>query len=177
MAVDKFKDECGLLDFRDSEAVATCKEMADRIWADYLSLNAPNEVSMPSEDRNETMERMKKPAEYRAKLFDVALQDAVKTLQKDTLARFLKSPQYTEMSQKVVKVFDMMKSKAFEADGAYTVDVPAKSTLSDDKIANAKEYPLDEILGDKILFTEMLDYLEKSTSGVEKTNWVCGILI
>ncbi|KAF1326742.1 hypothetical protein FI667_g8206, partial [Globisporangium splendens] len=31
MAVDKFKDECALLDFRDPESVTTCKEMADRI--------------------------------------------------------------------------------------------------------------------------------------------------
>ncbi|KAJ0404618.1 hypothetical protein ATCC90586_001187 [Pythium insidiosum] len=161
MAVDKFKDECGLLDFRDPEAVTTCKEMADKIWADYLSLNSPNEVSLPSEDRNETMERMKKPAEYRSKLFDVALQDAVKTLQKDTLGRFLKSPQYTEMQNKVLAVHEMIKAKAFDNEGSYHIDVPLKTSLADDKIASTKEFPLDEILNDKILFTEMLDYLEK----------------
>lgn len=162
MAVDKFKDECGLLDFRDPEAVGTCKEMADKIWADYLSLNSPNEVSLPSEDRETTMERMKKPAEFRAKLFDVAMQDAIKTLQKDTLMRFLKSQQYTEMAAKVTSVHELMVKKALEADGAYHVDVPAKTALTDDKAANSKEFSLDDILDDKILFTEMLEYLEKS---------------
>lgn len=163
MAVDKFKDECGLLDFRDPEAVTTCKDMADKIWADYLSLNSPNEVSLPSEDRNATMDRMKTPAEYRAKLFDVALQDAVKTLQKDTLGRFLKSSQYSDMTKKVLTVHDMMTRKAFEADGAYTIDIPVKSTLTDEKIMSTKDYTLEEILDDKILFSEMLEYLEKST--------------
>lgn len=164
MAVDKFKDECALLDFRDSESVTTCKEMADRIWQDYLSLNSPNEVSLPSEDRDETMERMKKPGEFRGKLFDVAMQDAIKTLQKDTLLRFLKSPQYNEMSAKVTAVYDLMVKKAFEVDGSYQIEMPAKTNLTDEKIASTKEFSLDDILNDKILFSEMLEYLEKSAS-------------
>lgn len=164
MAVDKFKDECALLDFRDPESVTTCKEMADRIWQDFLSLNSPNEVSLPSEDRDETMERMKKPGEFRGKLFDVAMQDAIKTLQKDTLLRFLKSPQYSEMSAKVTAVHGLMEKKAFEVDGSYQIEMPAKTSLTDDKIASTKEFSLDEILGDKILFGEMLEYLEKSAS-------------
>lgn len=161
MAVDKFKDECGLLDFRDPESVTTCKEMADQIWADFLSLNSPNEVSLPSEDRAETMERMKAPGEHRGKLFDVAIQDAIKTLQRDTLMRFLKSPQYIEMAAKVTQVSELLAKKALEADGAYQVDAPARTTLVEDKLA--KEFSLDDILNDKILFTEMLDYLEKRT--------------
>uniref|UniRef100_K3X4P2 RGS domain-containing protein n=1 Tax=Globisporangium ultimum (strain ATCC 200006 / CBS 805.95 / DAOM BR144) TaxID=431595 RepID=K3X4P2_GLOUD len=161
MAVDKFKDECALLDFRDPESVTTCKEMADRIWQDYLSLNSPNEVSLPSQDREQTMERMKKPGEFRGKLFDVAMQDAIKTLQKDTLQRFLNSPQYNEMSAKVTQVHDLMVKKALEVDGAYQIDMPTKTTLTDDKIASTKEFSLDDILNDKILFSEMLEYLEK----------------
>lgn len=164
MAVDKFKDECALLDFRDSESVTTCKEMADRIWQDYLSLNSPNEVSLPSQDREQTMERMKTPGEFRGKLFDVALQDAIKTLQKDTLMRFLTSSQYNEMSAKVTAVHGLMVKKAFEVDGAYQIDLPSHTTLTDDKIAGTKEFSLDNILDDKILFSEMLEYLEKSKS-------------
>lgn len=171
MAVDKFKDECALLDFRDPESVTTCKDMADRIWQDYLSLNSPNEVSLPSEDREQTMERMKKPGEYRGKLFDVAMQDAIKTLQKDTLMRFLKSPQYTEMSAKVTSVHELMVKKAFEVDGAYQIDMPAKTSLTDDKITSTKEFTLDDILNDKILFGEMLEYLEKSAYWLE-TLWL-----
>lgn len=160
MAVDKYKDECGLLDFRDPESVHTCKEMADMIWADYLSLNSPNEVSLPSEDREVTMERMKNPAEYKGKLFDVATQDAIKTLHRDTLNRFLKSPQYTEMEAKIRQVHQIMSTKAFDVDGAYEIDMPTTVKLTDDRV-NSKDFKLDEILGDKILFKEMLDYLEK----------------
>lgn len=162
MAVDKFKDECALLDFRDPESVTTCKEMADRIWQDYLSLNSPNEVSLPSEDREQTMERMKKPGEFRGKLFDVAMQDAIKTLQKDTLMRFLKSSQYNEMSAKVTAVYELMVKKAFEVDGAYQIEMPTKTQLTDERITSTKEFSLDDILNDKILFGEMLEYLEKS---------------
>lgn len=164
MAVDKFKDECALLDFRDPESVTTCKEMADRIWQDYLSLNSPNEVSLPSEDREQTMERMKKPGEFRGKLFDVAMQDAIKTLQKDTLMRFLKSSQYNEMSAKVTAVHELMVKKAFEIDGAYQIDMPSKTHLTDERVTSTKEFSLDDILNDKILFGEMLEYLEKSAS-------------
>lgn len=160
MAVDKFKDECSLLDFRDPESVTTCKEMADQIWADYLSLNSPNEVSLPSEDRAETMERMKKPGEFRAKLFDVAIQDAIKTLQKDTLMRFLKSPQYNEMAAKVTAVHQLLAKRALEADGVYQIDMPTRTMLTEDKVQ--REFSLDDILNDKIHFTEMLEYLEKS---------------
>ncbi|KAF1326741.1 G protein signaling regulator, partial [Globisporangium splendens] len=107
------------------------------------------------------MERMKNPGEFRGKLFDVAMQDAIKTLQKDMLPRFLNSPQYNEMSAKVTQVHDLMVKKAFEVDGAYQIDMPAKTTLTDDKIAGTKEFSLDDILNDKILFSEMLEYLEK----------------
>lgn len=171
MAVDKFKDECALLDFRDPESVTTCKEMADRIWQDYLSLNSPNEVSLPSEDREQTMERMKKPGEFRGKLFDVAMQDAIKTLQKDTLMRFLKSSQYNEMSVKVTAVHELMVKKAFEVDGAYQIDMPAKTQLTDERITSTKEFSLDDILNDKILFGEMLEYLEKSA--LDWIVWTC----
>ncbi|KAG1687010.1 hypothetical protein DVH05_005750 [Phytophthora capsici] len=160
MAVDKFKDECGLLDFRDPESVQSCKEMADQIWADFLSLNSPNEVSLPSDDREQTQERMKRPGEFRAKLFDVAMQDAIKTLQKDTLMRFLKAPQYTEMATKVSAVHEMIVKKVFDSDSSYQVDLPTVTTLTDEKIAKGN-FSLDDILGDKILFREMLDYLEK----------------
>jgi hypothetical protein len=161
MAVDKFKDECGLLDFRDPESVQSCKEMADQIWADYLSLNSPNEVSLPSDDREHTKERMKRPGEFRGKLFDVAMQDAIKTLQKDTLMRFLKAQQYTEMAAKVTAVHEMIVKKVFDSDSSYLIDMPTQTTLTDDKIARGN-FSLDDILGDKILFREMLDYLEKS---------------
>ncbi|GMF26591.1 unnamed protein product [Phytophthora lilii] len=160
MAVDKFKDECGLLDFRDPESVQSCKEMADQIWADYLSLNSPNEVSLPSDDREQTKERMKRPGEFRGKLFDVAMQDAIKTLQKDTLMRFLKAQQYTEMAAKVSAVHEMI-AKVFDSDNSYQIDMPTETTLTDERIAKGN-FSLDDILGDKILFREMLDYLEKS---------------
>lgn len=160
MAVDKFKDECGLLDFRDPESVQSCKEMADQIWADFLSLNSPNEVSLPSDDRNQTQERMKRPGEYRGKLFDVALQDAIKTLQKDTLMRFLKAQQYTEMASKVTAVHNSIVKKELDSDNSYQIDFPTVTTLTDEKIAKGN-YSLDEILDDKILFREMLDFLGK----------------
>ncbi|KAG2529951.1 hypothetical protein JM18_002493 [Phytophthora kernoviae] len=155
-----FKDECGLLDFRDPESVQSCKEMADQIWADFLSLNSPNEVSLPSDDREQTKERMKRPGEFRAKLFDVAMQDAIKTLQKDTLMRFLKAPQYTEMADKVTAVHEMIVKKQLDSDSSYQIEMPTVTTLTDEKIAKGN-FSLDDILGDKILFREMLDYLEK----------------
>ncbi|KAF1795842.1 RGS domain [Phytophthora cactorum] len=161
MAVDKFKDECGLLDFRDPESVQSCKEMADQIWADFLSLNSPNEVSLPSDDREQTQERMKRPGEYRSKLFDVAMQDAIKTLQKDTLMRFLKAQQYNEMASKVEAVHELIVKKVLDSDNSYQIDMPTVTTLTDEKIAKGN-FSLDEILGDKILFREMLDYLEKT---------------
>ncbi|KAF1795829.1 RGS domain [Phytophthora cactorum] len=137
MAVDKFKDECGLLDFRD-----------------------PESVSLPSDDREQTQERMKRPGEYRSKLFDVAMQDAIKTLQKDTLMRFLKAQQYNEMATKVEAVHELIVKKVLDSDNSYQIDMPTVTTLTDEKIAKGN-FSLDEILGDKILFREMLDYLEK----------------
>ncbi|CEG35162.1 regulator of g-protein signaling 6-like isoform x1 [Plasmopara halstedii] len=160
MAVDKFKDECGLLDFRDPESVQSCKEMADQIWADFLSLNSPNEVSLPSDDREQTQERMNRPGEYRGKLFDVAMQDAIKTLQKDTLMRFLKAQQYTEMASKVLAVHELIVKKVLDSDNSYQIDLPKVTTLTDEKIAKGN-FSLDEILDDKILFREMLDFLGK----------------
>ncbi|RLN31740.1 hypothetical protein BBJ28_00026345, partial [Nothophytophthora sp. Chile5] len=56
---------------------------------------------------------------------------------------------------------DLIVRKALEADGAYQIDMPTRTALTDDKISKGGDFSLDDILGDKILFREMLDYLEK----------------
>nr|CCA15124.1 cleavage induced hypothetical protein [Albugo laibachii Nc14] len=137
----------------------TCKNLADRIWADFLSTNSPCEVSLPSEDRLITMERLKFPGVYRQNLFEVAVKDAVKTLQKDTLGRFLKSPQFTDMETIFRAVLERMNTGAVE-DTAFDSDLPTKIALTEARINLSSEYTLDEILDDKILFREMLEYLE-----------------
>jgi hypothetical protein len=179
MAVDKYKDDCAVLDLKDPFGIATCKELADKIWADFISLNSPNEVSLPSEDREETERRMKKPEVYGVNLFDVALKDALKTLQKDTLQRFLKSPQYTEMVNKLRSILQaetlreaqttmgktaINQTAPSSSSMKYEIDFPKKTNLTEEKIdsLNPKDLTLDEILNDRILFTEMLNYLERS---------------
>ncbi|KAL0590293.1 hypothetical protein ABG067_001540 [Albugo candida] len=159
MAVDKFKDQCAILDFRDPEAAVTCKNLAETIWAEFLSTNSPSEVSLPSEDRLITMERLKFPGVYRQNLFEVAVKDAVKTLQKDTLGRFLKSPQFKDMESVFRAALEKMSTDTLE-DAAFDNDLPTKIVLTEERINSSSEYSLDEILNDKILFQEMLEYLE-----------------
>ncbi|KAF4028777.1 Regulator of G protein signaling domain-containing protein [Phytophthora infestans] len=77
-----------------------------------------------------------------------------------TLMRFLKAQQYTEMATKVSSVHEMIVKKVLDSDNSYQIDMPTATTLTDEKIAKGN-FSLDEILGDKILFREMLDYLEK----------------
>ncbi|OQS05142.1 cleavage induced hypothetical protein [Thraustotheca clavata] len=152
MAVDKYKDRCELLDFNDEEDVKKCGAMAATIWKDYLSRNSPNEVSLPSEDRQITIERMDKITKFRGKLFDVAIQDAMKTLQKDTLNRFIKSVQFSELITRL--------SETPESFEEYVLNPPSETLIKIATIDTA-EFTIDEILSDNYLFAEMHHYLQK----------------
>ncbi|EQC39123.1 hypothetical protein SDRG_03331 [Saprolegnia diclina VS20] len=152
MAVDKYKDRCELLNFDDEEDVKKCGAMAATIWKDFLSRNSPNEVSLPSEDRQITIERMDKITKFKGKLFDVAIQDAMKTLQKDTLNRFIKSVQFSELITRL--------SEAPESFEEYVLTPPTDILIKVATIDSA-EYTIDEILADMYLFPEMHAYLQK----------------
>ncbi|ETW06542.1 hypothetical protein H310_02769 [Aphanomyces invadans] len=152
MAVDRYKDKCELLDFNDEEDVKTCGAMAATIWKDFLSRNSPNEVSLPSEDRQVTIERMDKITKYKGKLFDVAIQDAMKTLQKDIMNRFIKSSQFSELVSRL--------SEATEAYDPFELVAPPNVTTTAATIETV-EITLDSILGDSVLFDELHTYLNK----------------
>jgi len=158
MAIDKYRDDCSLLDLKEPAGIRSCKEMADKIWADFLSCNSPNEVSVPYADREETERRMKSPESYGPKLFDVAIQDAMKTLQKDIVTRFVKAPQYTEMLNKLKSVVE---DTTTNASNQYEIELPMKSFLTEERINGSKEFSLEEILNDRVLYLEMSNYLSK----------------
>ncbi|KAF0682448.1 Aste57867_25400 [Aphanomyces stellatus] len=152
MAVDRYKDKCELLDFNDEEDVKTCGAMAATIWKDFLSRNSPNEVSLPSEDRQITIERMDKITKFKGKLFDVAIQDAMKTLQKDIMNRFIKSSQFSELVSRLSETPDSY-------DPFVLVPPPAVTTTA--ATIEGADITLDDILGDTVLFEEMNTYLNK----------------
>ncbi|KAF0757957.1 hypothetical protein AaE_004097 [Aphanomyces astaci] len=155
VAVDRYKDRCEVLDFNDEEDVKTCGAMAATIWKDFLSRNSPNEVSLPSEDRQVTIERMDKITKFKGKLFDVAIQDAMKTLQRDIMNRFIKSSQFSELVSRL--------SEAADAFDPFELVPPSNITTSSTTIETA-EITLDDILADAVLFEELHTYLNKSTS-------------
>ncbi|KAG9399124.1 hypothetical protein AC1031_012081 [Aphanomyces cochlioides] len=152
MAVDRYKDRCDLLDFNDEEDVKTCGAMAATIWKDFLSRNSPNEVSLPSEDRQITIERMDKITKYKGKLFEVAIQDAMKTLQKDIMNRFIKSAQFSELVSRL--------SESQDAYDPFEL-VPPPQVITTAATIESADITLEDILGDTVLFEEMHTYLNK----------------
>ncbi|RHY03174.1 hypothetical protein DYB36_013345 [Aphanomyces astaci] len=153
VAVDRYKDRCEVLDFNDEDDVKTCGAMAATIWKDFLSRNSPNEVSLPSEDRQVTIERMDKITKFKGKLFDVAIQDAMKTLQRDIMNRFIKSSQFSELVSRL--------SEAADAFDPFELVPPSNITTSSTTIETA-EITLDDILADAVLFEELHTYLNKT---------------
>lgn len=123
------------------------------IWEEFLSQNSSTEVSLPSQDRKATIDRMEKVKEFKDQVFEVALQDPMKTLRKDIKPRFLNSKQFTEYQNREKEALSEKDVK---------VKKPVASLLDFDFPDNKDSFTIEEIVNDKHLYVAMVSFLEKS---------------
>lgn len=125
---------------------------ATLIWMKYLSQNSSTEVSLPSDDRRETINRLGKLEKLREKVFDHALRDPIKTMHNDIRSRFLQSDHFEEYCKREHQNI---------YDPTPVIKPPTETILDFDFPDNRSEsdFTLTEIACDKYLYTAIRDFL------------------
>ena len=130
--------------------------MVATIWQKFLCQNSDTEVSLPSQDRAATIERMENLDDFRNKVFDVALKDPIKTMRKDIGPRFTSSKLFTELIQR---------EEQYGSNDSLEAVLPPKSTILDfDFPDNRNSFTITEFVCDKYLYAAIKEYLDKRFS-------------
>ena len=129
--------------------------MVATIWQKFLCQNSDTEVSLPSNDREATIERMENLDDFRNKVFEVALNDPIKTMRKDIGPRFIASTLFAELIQREEQNGNSKSLVAIE---------PPKSTIVDLDFDDGKTFTITEFVSDKYLYAAIKEQLDKRFS-------------
>lgn len=151
---------------------AAMVDMMRSIWFEYLDDNAPQQVTCQHRHLKKTSNRMQKVGAYGTIIFDEAVVDSLKAVEKDIKPRFLKSTHYEELLQQYAQLHDPLPLSCKN-------DVPLpSSTLLDytnfDELTADRKFELHEIINDRHLCGVMREYLDKCFC-VENLLCVCEI--
>jgi hypothetical protein len=133
----------------------TAEQMILSIWDRFLSDTSPTEVCVSPHILANTKRRISHLDLYGPEVFREALVEPLKTIQRDTLPRFFKSKLYDKM-----KMF-LAASRPLPTADSLRVPAPSYgllSVLTAEDLAQ-KEFDLNEILLDGLLYDEFLKYL------------------
>lgn len=120
-----------------------------RIWNKYLSNDSPNQICMPSKVLINTIKRLKLLHIYGPRVFDETLIDPQKTLGRDILPRFINSPVYQEMRQRLSSLLDLPEASALESSS------PAMSRITPSRCAFLN---VSMAMEDRLVYDELLAY-------------------
>jgi hypothetical protein len=122
-----------------------------RIWNKYISNDSPNQICMPSKVLVNTIKRLKLLHIYGPRVFDETLIDPLKTLGRDILPRFVNSPVYQEMRQRLTSLLDLPEASALESSSPLTSKItPARCAFLNISMA----------MEDRLVYDELLAYMQ-----------------
>lgn len=136
-------------------------KLVQSIWDNFLSNDAPHQICMPSQVAENTRRRIRFLDLYGPEVYTEALLDPIKTMHKDVLPRFLASPLYADMKLRLASL--MQRSMA----NKLVVPPPDKMSSLDKKsdlFHEKRLFSLQEILENRVLYTEFLSHLQKKMS-------------
>lgn len=143
------------------------QELTNSIWDRFMADHSPTQICIPSKVVCNTLFRMQRMDLYGPEIFGEALLDPIKTLQRDTLPRFLNSPLCADM------VCQMDSLRSLPPAHMLSVPGPPTSIVSQcpaDTLNDKRLFTLEEILTDKTLYADFLSYL---TRAIQVENLLC----
>jgi Regulator of G protein signaling domain len=122
-----------------------------RLWNKYLSNSSPTQICIASHVLVNTIKRLKLFHVYGPRVFDEALIDPQKTLGRDILPRFLKSPIYMEMRDRLSSLIDLPDANSLNAHPPEVSKItPARCAFLNVTMA----------MEDRVVFNDLLEYVK-----------------
>lgn len=129
----------------------------------YLSESAAQQVMLPHVVKTRTEKRLRHLPAYGTTVFDECLIDPIKTMRRDIMPRFIRSPLYQEM----------LTVKDYQADNRELVTPHPPSSIIDylsfEDFQGSRTFSLNEIVNDKYLYSVMLKFLQRTFSSENLT--------
>ena len=133
---------------------SSIEAQVNNIFNTYICDNAPMQICLPACIYHRTIFRIRNLAKYGPEVFMEATIDPIKTIRRDILPRFYRSPDFKEMESRVAQLNRLPSASSLE------VPMPSNSlTFVDYKSVNYL-FTLNELLCNYYLFQKFLIFLQ-----------------
>jgi Regulator of G protein signaling domain len=131
------------------------------VWEEYLSDDSPTQICLSSEVLRKTKFRIEHLHIYGPQVFGETLLDPIKTIRRDILPRFMKSPIYRNLNTHLASTDPLPIASSLVCPSP-----PVKLIFDDIFMSRLDSYSfiLDDMLCDKYLFEQFLNFLKAQYS-------------
>lgn len=130
------------------------------LMAKFIVDDAPEQVCIPEELIRKTKKRICLFHLYGPELFEEACLDPIKTLRKDTLPRFIRSPFYTSMIHLVASCDPPPLICEIAIHPPDSTQLLSSGPLA--QFPKSRKYQLDEVISCGPMYEQFMEYLEKN---------------
>mmetsp|Transcript_24384 Transcript_24384/g.25009 ORF Transcript_24384/g.25009 Transcript_24384/m.25009 type:complete len:343 (-) Transcript_24384:33-1061(-) len=134
---------------------AAIREKVDKIYSVFIDCNGDYQICFPHSVLERTMWRLDLMNHYGPDVFEESLIDPLKTMKRDIIPRFLRSPFNTELQSRLKSIESLPAASELE------IPIPPNSlSFENADLSPDRKFHLHEVVECRILYTKFLTYLQ-----------------